>query len=128
MDENFKYETQPDFNYVIDEKGNTFIALRKIKWGNQSEYKLDLRKYHNTSSGERMSKGVSFITEEGPSELVTTLTGLGYGNTLEVLKSIKDRDDFRSSLNCILDPDDEYYDNTAKDLKEGYFDPKQILD
>ena len=43
----FSYELDKDFDYTIDEKGNSFIALRKIKWGNSSEFRLDLRKWFN---------------------------------------------------------------------------------
>ena len=37
--DNFTYSVNPDFDYTIDEKGNTFIALRQIDWGNKGEYK-----------------------------------------------------------------------------------------
>ena len=59
---NFKYAIDKDFDHTIDEKGNTFIALRKIAWGDSENYKLDLRKYYTTEDGERMNKGVSFLT------------------------------------------------------------------
>jgi hypothetical protein len=52
----------------------------------------------------------------------------GYGDTVDVLNSIKDREDFRSALNSVLnDKDDEFYDKTAKDLKGDYYDPKELL-
>ena len=67
-----------DLDRIVDEKGSVFIALRKIAWGCGKDdnpedldipVKLDLRKYYNTDQGERMDKGVSFLTEEGPNEL-----------------------------------------------------------
>lgn len=122
----FSYEADPDFNHIIDEKGNSFIALRRIKWGTSEEFRLDLRKYFNTAEGERMNKGVSFLTEDGPNELVNVMTGLGFGNTVKIIDGIKDREDFRSALNQVLSPDDDLYDKDAKDISEGYYDPKDI--
>ena len=69
----FSYELDNDFDFTVDEKANSFIALRKIKWGNSSEFRLDLRKWFNTATGETMSKGVSFMTEDGPHELVKVM-------------------------------------------------------
>ena len=43
-DKEFSYEVDPNFDYVLEERANTFIALRKIKWGSQTEAKLDIRK------------------------------------------------------------------------------------
>lgn len=122
------YEYQEGFDNIIDEKGNSFLALRKIRWGDAEEYKLDLRKYYNSANGEVMGKGVGFLTDEGPHELVRTMTELGYGDTKEILTSIKDRDDFRSSLNKVLGGKDEFYDPEVKDDSEDqYYDPKLAL-
>ena len=76
----FRYEIDKNFDYTIEEKGNTFIALRKIKWGDRDEFRLDLRKYISTEEGERMGKGLSFITDEGPSELINVLLDNNYGD------------------------------------------------
>ena len=82
--EPFQYSVDENYNYNIDEKGNTFIALRKIDWRNSGNYKLDLRKYYSTENGERMSKGVSFLTEDGPNELTRVLLYTGYGDAMEI--------------------------------------------
>lgn len=84
----FEYTTDPNFDYTIDEKGNTFIALRKIDWNNSGNYKLDLRKYYAGEDGEKMAKGVSFLTEEGPDELTKVLLETGYGNDDELVDTI----------------------------------------
>ena len=76
----FRYEVDKNFDYTIEEKGNTFIALRKIKWGDRDEFRLDLRKYISTEEGERMGKGLSFMTDEGPSELINVLLDNNYGD------------------------------------------------
>lgn len=123
-----KYSIEEGFDFIIEEKGNQFTALRKIAWGDSDKYRLDLRKYYSTETGETVGKGVSFLTEEGPSELVKVLLKNGYTDTVDVLDNIKDRDDFRSALNAVLnDKNDEFYDKTAKKLKSDYYDPKELL-
>lgn len=87
----FKYEVDPDFNFIIEELGDRFMALRKIKWGDSDEYRLDLRRYRSTEEGERMEKGkgLSFLTEDGPDELVRLLLEQNYGNADEIAAVIK---------------------------------------
>lgn len=121
----FKCTIDQDYNYIVDEKGNAFIRLAKIKWGESEEYKLDIRKWYNTKGEERMNKGFSFLTDEGPNELVKILSETGYGRTIDILKGISTREDFRSSLNKVLSGDDEFYDTSIKD--EEYYDPKEAL-
>lgn len=121
-----KYRVVDGFDKIIDEKGASFIALRKIQWGvdqndesSDKEPKLDLRKYYNTPSGERMSKGVSFLTEEGPSELINVLLDEGYGKTTDVLSRIMSRDDFKDSVDEVI--------NGKEDISEDFFDPREVL-
>ena len=88
-DKEFKYSIR-GINRVIEEKGSSFIALRQIAWGagpedevDPEKIKLDLRKYRTDSEGnEVMSKGVSFMTEEG------------YGDTGKCISILKYRGDF----------------------------------
>lgn len=124
----FKYTIVDDINHIIDEKGNTFIALRKMYWGEKPENaKLELRKYHNTSDGgETPSKGVTFLTEEGPHNLTHTLLGMGFGYTPRVLESIKDREDFRTELGKVLSPDDELYKHS--ETPQNLYVPGDDLD
>lgn len=120
----FEYEKDPNFDFIIEEKGNMFIALRKISWGGR-DAKLDLRKWYSSDGGETMSKGVSF-TDEGAHELTKTLISEGYGYTDEIINSIKDRDDFRSCLNKVLDESDPHYDKDVID-NNVYYDPTTSL-
>lgn len=83
----FSYEVDPNFDYVLEERANTFIALRKIKWGSQTEAKLDIRKYRATEEGEMMMKGCS-ITDEGANELTKILVEQGYGSDKEIYDAI----------------------------------------
>lgn len=86
-DKEFSYEVDPNFDYVLEERANTFIALRKIKWGSQTESKLDIRKYRATEEGEMMMKGCS-ITDEGANELTKILVEQGYGSDKEIYDAI----------------------------------------
>lgn len=107
---------------IIDEKGSAFIALRKIAWGvgqdeeveDESKIKTDIRKYYNTPDGERMNKGVSFLTEDGPHELVHVMLEEGYGDTSKCMAILKDRSDIKEAITFAynLEPseDNEFYD------------------
>lgn len=86
----FKYEVNPEFDFVLEERANTYIALRKIKWGNSEEEKIDIRKYIATEEGERMMKGCSF-SDEGANELTRVLVDQGYGNDKEIFETIIDK-------------------------------------
>ena len=107
---------------IFDEKGNVFLAMRKIQWCKQgaepdpSKAKLELRKWHMKPEGETPSKGFSFLTEEGPNELANVLVSNGYGHTKDILLKLKERDDFKESVESIHDEsenDDEYFDPEA---------------
>ena len=126
-DSEIKYTVVDDFDYIIDEAGNSTLNLRKLYWGDNSDrVRLDLRKYYMAEDGEHLGKGVSFLTEEGPHTLVETMVGLGYGNTKKILQGIKDRGDFSKSLNTVLGKESEFYDEDAGELDDD-FDPKSLL-
>lgn len=86
-DKEFNYEVDPNFDFVLEERANTFIGLRKIKWGSQSEPKLDIRKYRATEQGEMMMKGCS-ISDEGANELTKILVQEGYGSDKDIYDAI----------------------------------------
>lgn len=131
----FEYTTDPNFDYTIDEKGNTFIALRKIDWGNNGNYKLDLRKYYASESGETMSKGVSFLTDEGPDELTKVLVETGYGNDEELATAIiENRPYVLGRIKAELDNDPELVErikherlDEVYDDDEEFYDPEELL-
>ena len=109
------------FNHIIQEKGNTYVSLRKVQWSSTSDVKLDLRKYvTNTDGTEKMMKGCSF-DDEGGHELVHVLTEEGYGDTRTILNNIKDRDDFKMSMVRSLSNDD-------KELVQGVFPELELPD
>ncbi len=130
----FKYKIDPDYDYLIDEKGNTFISLRKITWGDSDTAKLDLRKYYAREDGETMSKGVSFLTEDGPNELARVLIDTGYGNPKEIADTIlQRRPDIGAYIYAGVENCPEYQeafqialeelDNTEEEL----YDPNELV-
>ena len=90
-----------NYDYTISEKGNSYIALRKVVWGDKDDdsAKYDRRKYYTNADGtERMSKGVCF-DEEAADELVRVLVDTGHGNTRELIDVLRNRNDFEESYN-----------------------------
>ena len=127
----FVYTMDPDFDYTIDEKGNTFIALRKVDWGNKGDYKLDLRKYYASESGETMAKGVSFLTEDGPHELTKVLVETGYGDDNELAEAIiKDRPYIVARIKSELDNNQFFAKRIEKldiDDEDEFYDPEELI-
>lgn len=133
MAKEFTYSVDPDYDYTIDEKGNTFIALRKIDWGNKGEYKLDLRKYYASEAGETMSKGLSFLTEDGPDELTRVLLETGYGDDTEIANTLlENRKGIVARIaQTINDPENSYdwsveLENELEN-EENYYDPEELI-
>lgn len=121
----FEYNIDNEFDFTIDEKGNSFIALRKVQWGGKGEYKLDIRKWYSSSEGEDVvGKGVSFLTEEGPHELTKVLIDNGFGNTNEILHGLSKREDFNKYIEALNNGEDILNINIDD---EDYYDPSEIL-
>lgn len=108
-----------DIDEVVDTKRNSVILLRKLAWGDGDEH-LELRKWVVDINKETPLKGVTFLTEDGPNNLVSVLLRKGYGKTKDVLESISIRDDFKESLDEINNP-------KCKSASSKYIDPKEIL-
>ena len=86
---NLQYEFEDgSINRIIEERGNYFTAVRMVRWKPEADFKLDIRKYSSTEDGDTPLKGISFMTEEGPTELISALLEEGYGSTNEVANSI----------------------------------------
>lgn len=130
----FNLEIDHSVDEVFDEGvGSSFLALRKIRWNENSPYKLDIRKWFTNSDGSEVAgKGVSFITENGPNGLVKALLKNNYGDTRDVLDSIKTRDDFLYNVKTVLDEMGENSDLIAikpsgEDSETTFFDPKELM-
>lgn len=117
------------YNYIVSEKGNTFVALRKITWDIGREEKLDLRKYVVNSDGsEKMMKGISF-DDETAHELVHIMTNTGYGDTRVIMGNLRERPDFKDALSYVLtDEEKEGLDLDLPDVpEEEYFDIRSMM-
>ena len=99
-----------NYNHIISEKGNSYVALRKIVWGDKddSSAKYDLRKYYTEADGsERISKGVTF-DDEGADELTRVLVQTGHGDTRELIDVLREREDFESAYEDSINNRDNY--------------------
>lgn len=96
----FNYETdESKESYIIEEKGNSYTQLAYERWNETSDYKLALRKFYSSAKGETAGKGVTFMTEEGPSELINVLLKEGYGNPDDIAKvCVEDRPDIIGAI------------------------------
>ena len=130
----FNYEMEEGIDHILSEAGNSFISLRKIRWKETSDFKFDIRKYYLTNGEERAAKGIS-LDEEACNTLPIALLEEGFGDTKEILSTIKDRDDFNSALSVLsdeqlksagIDPStiekEEYYDPT-----KDFFDDEEVI-
>lgn len=126
----FEYTVNPDFDFTFDEKGNTFLALRKLSWGEGKPEKIELRKWYNSADGtETPNKGFTFLTEEGPHELTKVLVEQGFGYTDDILNGLKNREDFKSSLSKVLSGQElDELGIEQVDPNEDYYDPVNLFD
>lgn len=133
MPREFNLEIDNSVNVVFDEvPGNSFLALRKLRWSPNSSFKLDIRKWYTNSSGEEIAgKGVSFMTAEGPENLIQALLENGYGDTRKTLNGIKDRDDFAVAVKEVIMENNINLDSIDISIDQlesaSYYDPKSIL-
>ena len=134
-DMEFNLEIDDSINEVFDEGvGNSFLALRKLRWNESTPFKLDVRKWITNSNGEEIAgKGFSFITEDGPNGLVKALLKHNFGDTRDILDSIKTRDDFLYNAKVVLE---ELGADSGKLIaikpensvdEESFYDPKELL-
>lgn len=117
-----------DLDVTFDEKGSTFLALRKIQWCKEGETpdetlsRLELRKWRVQSDGsERPDRGFAFLTPEGPHELARILVSEGFGNTKDILNELRVREDFKDAVEHINDDNDSIGDGE-------YFDMRTLLE
>ena len=133
MDKKFNLEIDDEVNEVFDEApgGNSFLALRKLRWMDGAPFKLDIRKWYVNSEGEEIAgKGVSFTTPEGPDNLIEALMKHGYGDTRKTLNGMKEREDFPIAVKEIITENNIDLDSIELESIDSvgtFYDPKAIL-
>ena len=106
--------------------------MRKLRWSENGKFKLDVRKWFTNSEGEEIAgKGVSFMTDDGPANLIEALLKNGYGDTRKTLNGIKDREDFAVRVKEVLKEKNINLEDveipTIDSIEESYYDPRSIL-
>ena len=124
FDESMKCHIFKDYGITFDEKGSTWGTVRKVQWikgdkePDETKAKIEIRKFTQTSEGERMMKGYTFSTPEGPGELVIGLIDNGFGDTKEILRSVRKRDDFLEAAKTINEDNDENDSGETFDMRD----------
>lgn len=127
FDGNLTYHVFKDFGIAFDEKGSTVGSMRKVQWvkegdePDESKAKIELRKIYTSGETEKVGKGYTFSTPEGPSELALGLIEAGFGETKNILRTLRTRDDFAEAVNTINDDDDANSDG------DELFDMRSLL-
>lgn len=124
-----QYQIDPEaVNCVIEERNNTVTMLRKVAW-NGREARLELRKWVVEENGEKPMKGFSFMTQEGPHNLVHTLIDNSFGDTKTILGSLHKRDDFETSLAETIGMKKviEAKNTEVTVQSDEFFDPKNMM-
>ena len=109
---------------TFDEKDDTCSNVRlvqRVKEGespNIDKAKLEIRKVYTSGAEEKLGKGYTFSTPEGPGELVEGLIEAGYGNTKEVIRKLRQREDFAEAVNTINEDNDDGTDGDMFDMRD----------
>lgn len=143
MNREIQLEIDRTINEVFDElPGSSYLALRRLRWNESSPFRLDIRKWYTNSEGQEIAgKGVSFMTEEGPNNLIVALMKHGYGDTEKTIEALKNREDFipvaiKALASQDVDqeikehfsgPEYEEYLKEAAGEGETFYDPKELL-
>lgn len=116
-------------NHIVEERGNTFSAMRLVKWKEDTDFKLDIRKYRSTEEGEVASKGISFYNaQEASTEIIKGLLENGYGDDLEICKSIySNRPDLCDTL-IKLKNGEISMEEVELGNPDEYYDARDVLD
>lgn len=124
FDNSMQYHIFEDFDIPFDEKGTTCGTVRRVQWvkgdaqPDPEKAKIEIRKIYTSGAEEKTGKGYTFSTPEGPSELVHGLISKGFGNTKEILKMVRERDDFLEAANTINDDNDDSDSGEMFDMRD----------
>lgn len=118
------YHVFKDYNIPFDEKGSTVGTVRLIQWvkgdsePDESKAKLEIRKMYVNAESEKTGKGYTFSTPEGPGELIVGMIKAGFGDTKEILRAARTREDFLEAAQNINEEADESNDGEMFDMRD----------
>lgn len=118
------YHVFKDYNIPFDEKGATCGTVRRVQWvkgdaePDENKSKLEIRHMIVNESGETAGKGYSFSTPEGPNELVIGLIKCGFGDTKEILRAVRQRDDIQEAIRFINEDDEDNDSDSTFDMRD----------
>lgn len=121
---NLTYHVFKDYDVAFDEKGTTCGSVRLVQWvkegsePDESKAKIELRKLYTSGAEEKTGKGYTFSTPEGPGELAVGLIKAGFGETKDILKAVRERDDFIEAATSINDDPDDNSDGEMFDMRD----------
>lgn len=131
FDSNTKYHIFKDYEIPFDEKGATCGVVRKVQWvkagddPDEEKGKLEIRKIYMQAGEEKLGKGYTFSTPEGPGELIVGLISAGFGETKEILRAVRTRDDFLEAATTINEDNDGSDDGEMFDMRDLFLNTKE---
>ncbi|MBR6289297.1 MAG: hypothetical protein IKR19_08180 [Acholeplasmatales bacterium] len=126
--EAMQYHIFKDYEIPFDEKGSTCGVVRLAQWvkagkePEESKAKVEIRKIYFQAGEEKAGRGYSFSTPEGPSELVHGLIKVGFGDTKEILRQVRMRDDFMEAATTINEDNEGSDDGEMFDMRDLFKD------
>ena len=124
FDNQFQYHVFKDYDIPFDEKGTTCGTVRKVQWikgsgePDESKAKIEIRKVYTSGAEEKTGKGYTFSTPEGPGELAIGLIKAGFGDTKEILRAVRSREDVLEAANNINNDEDENTSGDSVDMRD----------
>ena len=118
------YHIFKDLEIPFDEKGATCGTVRLVQWVKEGESpnidkaKLEIRKVYTSGAEEKLGKGYTFSTPEGPGELAVGLIKAGFGETKDILRAVREREDFLEAAKTINEDDCGSDDGEMFDMRD----------
>lgn len=121
------FKVHPDFDDLIDERGNTSICFRMVDWSGRPAKRPELRRWRLSETGESPDKGFTFLTDDGPKNLAKAIIKRDFGETKEYLEVLAEREDFDDALVQVIG---KKRVSNAKEKEvevEDFYDPRVVF-
>ena len=122
--EPMQYHIFKDYDIPFDEKGSTCGVVRLAQWvkpgktADETKAKIEIRKTYFQNGEEKIGKGYTFSTPEGPGDLAVGLIKAGFGDTKSILRAVRTRDDFLEAATTINEDDEGSDDGEMFDMRD----------